>query len=58
MLVLAGFAVISRVFAFGGGSPQFEVASGLLIAIGVISCCGPPVAHDHAENGVAGRSPS
>jgi hypothetical protein len=38
MLVLAGFAVISRVFAFGGGSPQFEVASGLLIAIGVISC--------------------
>jgi ABC-type nickel/cobalt efflux system permease component RcnA len=33
--VLAGFAVISKVFAFGGRTPQFELASGVLIvAIG------------------------
>jgi ABC-type nickel/cobalt efflux system permease component RcnA len=35
VLVLAGFAVISKVFAFGGRTPQFELASGVLIvAIG------------------------
>jgi nickel/cobalt exporter len=33
ILVLAGFAVISRSFAYGGRTPQFEVASGLLIAL-------------------------
>lgn len=33
VLVLAGFAVISKVFAFGGRTPQFEVASGVLIAL-------------------------
>src|SRR5512140_635439 len=33
VLVLAGFAVISKVFALGGRTPQFEVASGLLIAL-------------------------
>ena len=32
-LVIAGFAVISRAFAYGGRTPQFETASGLLIAI-------------------------
>jgi nickel/cobalt transporter (NicO) family protein len=31
LLVLAGFAVISKVFAYGGRTPQFEIASGLLI---------------------------
>jgi nickel/cobalt transporter (NicO) family protein len=31
VLVLAGFAVISKVFAVGGRTPQFELASGLLI---------------------------
>ena len=31
-LVLAGFAVISKVFAFGGRTPQFETASGVFIA--------------------------
>jgi ABC-type nickel/cobalt efflux system permease component RcnA len=33
VLVLAGFAVISRAFAYGGRTPQFEVASGVLIAV-------------------------
>ena len=34
-LVLAGYAAISRAFAYGGRTPQFEAASGaLIIAIG------------------------
>ena len=33
VLVLAGFAVISRAFAFGGRTPQFEIASGMLITL-------------------------
>jgi nickel/cobalt exporter len=33
ILVLAGFAVISRAFAYGGRTPQFETASGLMIAL-------------------------
>jgi ABC-type nickel/cobalt efflux system permease component RcnA len=33
VLVLAGFAVISKAFAYGGRTPQFEAASGLLIAL-------------------------
>src|SRR3990170_4464989 len=33
VLVLAGFAVISRAFAYGGRTPQFEVASGALIVV-------------------------
>ena len=32
VIVLAGFAVISRAFAYGGRTPQFELASGALIA--------------------------
>ena len=32
-LVLAGYAVISRAFAYGGRTPQFEAASGVLIII-------------------------
>jgi ABC-type nickel/cobalt efflux system permease component RcnA len=31
LLVLAGFAVIARAFAYGGRTPQFELASGALI---------------------------
>ena len=31
VLVLAGFAVISKVFALGGRTPQFELASGVMI---------------------------
>lgn len=33
LLVLAGFAVISRAFAFGGRTPQFELASGILVVL-------------------------
>ena len=33
VLVLAGFAVISKAFAYGGRTPQFEAASGILIAV-------------------------
>ena len=33
VLVLAGFAVISRAFAYGGRTPQFETASGVLVAL-------------------------
>jgi nickel/cobalt transporter (NicO) family protein len=33
VLVLASFAVISKAFAFGGRTPQFEMASGVLIAV-------------------------
>src|SRR6476620_3393902 len=32
-LVLAGYAVISRAFAYGGRTPQFETASGVLIIL-------------------------
>ena len=32
-LVLAGYAVISRAFAYGGRTPQFEAASGVLIIL-------------------------
>lgn len=33
ILLLAGFAVISRAFAYGGRTPHFEVASGVLVAL-------------------------
>lgn len=33
VLVLAGFAVIKRAFAQGGRTPQFEVASGAMVAL-------------------------
>src|SRR5262245_13851017 len=33
VLVLAGFAVISKAFAYGGRTPQFEVASGVMVAL-------------------------
>jgi len=33
LIVLAGFAVISRAFAYGGRTPQFEFASGILIVL-------------------------
>ncbi|HEU4956389.1 MAG TPA: hypothetical protein VFT40_02040 [Sphingomicrobium sp.] len=32
-LVLAGYAVISRAFAYGGRTPQFEAASGVLLVL-------------------------
>jgi ABC-type nickel/cobalt efflux system permease component RcnA len=33
LLVLAGFAVISKAFAYSGRTPQFEAASGALVAL-------------------------
>ncbi|HET7211511.1 MAG TPA: ABC transporter permease [Methyloceanibacter sp.] len=33
VIVLAGFAVISRAFAYGGRTPQFEFASGVLVVL-------------------------
>jgi nickel/cobalt exporter len=33
LLVLAGFAVISRAFAQGGRTPKFEIASGAMVAL-------------------------
>ncbi len=33
VLVLTGFAVMARAFAYGGRTPQFEMASGVLVAL-------------------------
>ncbi len=33
VLVLAGFAAISRAFAYGGRTPQFEFASGVMVVL-------------------------
>jgi hypothetical protein len=35
-LIRAGYAVISRAFAYGGRTPQFEAASGVLIIIIIV----------------------
>ena len=54
ILVLAGFAVISRVFAFGGRTPQFEIASGVLITlIGVFLLwrSNRRIDHEHSGDG-------
>src|SRR6478736_6712489 len=40
VLVLAGFAVISRAFAQGGRTPQFELASGVMVTLGMIATIG------------------
>jgi nickel/cobalt exporter len=52
ILVLAGFAVISNAFAYGGRTPNFEVASGLLIAlIGAFLLWRTTRADHHAHQG-------
>jgi len=54
MLVLAGFAVISKAFAYGGRTPQFETASGILIVlIGAFLLwrASDALAHEHAPSG-------
>ncbi len=61
VLVLAGFAVISRAFAVGGRTPQFETASGLLIAtIGAFllwrAASGSSQGDDHRERTGNGRA--
>lgn len=51
VLVLAGFAVISRLFAVGGRTPQFELASGVLIVlIGAFLLWRSAANHEQAHN--------
>ena len=47
VLVLAGFAVISRAFAYGGKTPQFEAASGILIVLIGVFLLWRSLAHRH-----------
>jgi ABC-type nickel/cobalt efflux system permease component RcnA len=52
VLVLAGFAVISKAFAVGGRTPQFETASGVLIVlIGAFLLWQAATRHEHAHAG-------
>jgi ABC-type nickel/cobalt efflux system permease component RcnA len=56
VLVLAGFVVVSKAFALGGRTPQFEIASGVLITgIGSFLLWRSVREHDHFEprNGTA-----
>lgn len=51
LLVLAGFSVISKAFATGGRTPQFETASGILIAaIGAFLLWRTAAGHAHAQD--------
>jgi nickel/cobalt exporter len=53
VLVLAGFAVISKAFAVGGRTPQFEMASGVLILlIGVFLLWRATMRRAPAQDGV------
>jgi ABC-type nickel/cobalt efflux system permease component RcnA len=56
VLVLAGFAVISRVFALGGRTPQFELASGVLIALIATFLLWRSVQRDHHAAASDGRA--
>ena len=47
LLVTAGFAVISRSFAYGGRTPQFETASGTLIALVGLFLIWRSLRHEH-----------
>src|SRR6476659_4905630 len=54
ILVLFGFAVISKAFAQGGRTPQFEVASGALVALIGAYLLWRSIRHDnhgHERNG-------
>jgi nickel/cobalt transporter (NicO) family protein len=57
-LVLAGFAVISKAFAYGGRTPQFETASGILIVLigAFLLWRSGAHAHDHRETAGNGRA--
>lgn len=51
VLVLTGFAVISKLFAVGGRTPQFEMASGVLIVlIGAFLLWRSTANQDHAHS--------
>jgi nickel/cobalt transporter (NicO) family protein len=56
LLVLAGFAVISRAFAYGGRTPQFELASGILIILIGVFLLWRSLARDHGETAGNGRT--
>lgn len=58
LLVLAGFAVISRAFAYGGRTPQFETASGILIVLigGFLLWRSAARSHDHHGESGNGRA--
>ena len=49
VLVLAGFAVISKAFAYGGRTPQFEIASGLFVALIGAALLWRSLRHDHTH---------
>jgi ABC-type nickel/cobalt efflux system permease component RcnA len=56
VLVLAGFAVISRAFAYGGRTPQFEFASGVLIALIGAFLLWRSLSHRHQVKATNGRA--
>lgn len=56
LLVLAGFAVVSRAFAYGGRTPQFEFASGILIVLIGVFLLWRSLARDHGETAGNGRT--
>ena len=56
LLVLAGFAVISRAFAYGGRTPQFEFASGILIVLIGVFLLWRSLARNHGGTAGNGRT--
>src|SRR6476619_2357671 len=56
VLVLAGFAVISKAFAQGGRTPQFEVASGAMVALIGAFLLRRSTRHDHHTHEHDGRT--
>ena len=56
VLVLAGFAVISRAFAYGGRTPQFETASGVLIVLIGIFLLWRALADNHEATSTDGKT--
>ncbi|HEX2448043.1 MAG TPA: hypothetical protein VHK26_07640 [Methyloceanibacter sp.] len=56
VLVLAGFAVISRAFAYGGRTPQFEMASGVLIILIGAFLLWRSLSRDHTAEAANGRT--
>jgi nickel/cobalt exporter len=54
-LVLSGYAVISRAFAYGGRTPQFEAASGALIIFIAAYLLWAAINHRHDDRSKGGR---
>jgi nickel/cobalt transporter (NicO) family protein len=55
LLVMAGFAVISRSFAYGGRTPQFELASGILVSLIGAFLLWRSIATRHRHEGADGK---